>query len=508
MYWYDNHAQRLREKSAIWHEKHDPGNDGARPSVDAALRLQAAVLGDVTLPCDAGFDAALRKSSGASANSPAAIVFCEVEQDVAACLRAARALSLPVDLTFGSHEPPAGFSSGGLLIDLSRLNDVVVDPFGLRAWVGAGTSFRKVNAKTQLYDLHLPGGDDPDLPIGEHMSTGGFGLTSRVFGMTCDQAEEVRVMLSDGRVVHANSTTNRDLFWAVRGGAFEDFCIPLTANYRLYRGSRFVGFSVQWSMATEQEACDAADALNWLQRNFMTSGAPDTMGYKLVWSFSLANDGQFVPHMSLQGVSRGTSQELEETLKPVVNLAGATGSTLRDTQSYADLLMPLNPAIEPGPQISGAETNDQSYNLSYQIYLKQEIPVAWWLDLINWFRQFELLDACVEIRVLGGMIARMPAEENAFAHRGALCELRLDVRLQSVDQKQETLAFLTGWERNIGYFDAALSGSRVACGNKIRAKYDPDNLFGRSRGDLPSDLDFAAPELPGLSDQIDVMAEF
>lgn len=292
MHWYDGHAERLREKSSIWHARKSRDMCETGLPVDAAWSLQSAILGDVLLPGDTDFDVALRKTRRFRSSKPSVIVFCEVEQDVAACLQAARTFSLPVDLAFGFQESSADLSPGGLLIDLSGLNDVVVDPFALRSWVGIGASFRKLNAKTQLYDLHLPGSTHLDLSIGRHMKAGGFGLTSRVFGMTCDQVEEVRIMLSDGRVVHANSVTNRDLFWAIRGGAFDDFCVPLAANYRLYRGSRFVGFSVQWPMASNQEAQDAAEAILWLQDNLMTSGAPETMGYQLIWSFDQAENGQ------------------------------------------------------------------------------------------------------------------------------------------------------------------------------------------------------------------------
>jgi len=82
--------------------------------------------------------------------------------------------------------------------------------------------------------VHTPGGGCPDVCVGGYMQGGGYGFTSREFGMNCDNVVEFHMMLADGSIVVANPNQNRNLFWAVRGGTGNNFGVLLSVTYKLY----------------------------------------------------------------------------------------------------------------------------------------------------------------------------------------------------------------------------------------------------------------------------------
>ncbi|MEM7416334.1 MAG: FAD-dependent oxidoreductase, partial [Gemmatimonadota bacterium] len=136
---------------------------------------------------------------------PALIAFCEVEQDVAACLAFAKTHDLAFTCRSGGHSTAAYcLNDGGLVIDVSLMNGVFVDAEAKRAVVQAGTRFGKLNAVLDPYDLHVPGGGCPDVGVGGYMQGGGYGWTCRMFGIHSDNVLSMRVMLADGSIVTAN----------------------------------------------------------------------------------------------------------------------------------------------------------------------------------------------------------------------------------------------------------------------------------------------------------------
>ena len=149
---------------------------------------------------------------------PMMIIYCVVNSDVQLALMLAKVTPRPFTVRSGGH-CTAGFSAGsGILIDVSSLNDVYVNPNALFATVSCGCNFGKFRAALQPYGLHVPGGECDDVCIGGYMQGGGYGFTSVTLGMNSDNVISMRVLLANGQIVNASATENYDLWWAMRGG--------------------------------------------------------------------------------------------------------------------------------------------------------------------------------------------------------------------------------------------------------------------------------------------------
>ncbi len=228
-----------------------------------AAELILKLRGHVVQWSDPGYDAARQLSNAAFQGFPQIIVYCEVFEDVRLCLEFAHEHELWAVCRSGGHST-AGFSlSSEMVIDVSRLSYAVVDHPKRLMTVGAGTNFGNVNAQLDTYRLHVPGGGCEDVCVGGFVQGGGYGFTSRRFGMNCDSAVELLLMLADGKLVVASEKKNADLFWAVRGGTGNNFGVLLQVTYRLHELWKVWGFGITWPID------DAPRALATLQEKYV-----------------------------------------------------------------------------------------------------------------------------------------------------------------------------------------------------------------------------------------------
>jgi FAD/FMN-containing dehydrogenase len=181
--------------------------------------LREAVRGDLLTPADAEYDEARRVWNGAHDARPAMIVRCAGAADVIAAVGFARSNDLRIAVRGGGHSLP-GFSTvdDGIVIDLSRMNDVRVDPFARRATVGGGSTWRDVDHETQAHGLATTGGLVSSTGVAGFTLGGGIGWTMRKFGLAADNLVAADVVTADGYLVHASEDENADLLWGLRGG--------------------------------------------------------------------------------------------------------------------------------------------------------------------------------------------------------------------------------------------------------------------------------------------------
>ena len=438
--------------------------------------LQRKLQGEVVLPADGAYQASRQLSNFAFQSFPLLIVYCEVFQDVWECLQFAATHGLWITTRSGGHST-AGFSmNDGMVIDTSRLNGVYVDTARQVAVVGPGSNWGHVNATLADYGLHMPTGGCGDVCVAGYMQGGGYGFTSRKFGMNCDNVLDMLVMLADGRIVRASPDCNPDLFWALRGGTGTNFGILLQVTYKLHKMPPLWGFTLAWSLQ------DAPAALAAWQADFMSSGAPPELGYMGV----LACTGKdFAPQLTMCGLYWGSR---EDGMKAIASLLKHTGAKLGKDRvgTYNELNEWLLENIPPCPDLARED--------------KQSTLIARKLKLDDWRRICKRFAAspnpwtAVVFEPYGGAINQLPRDANAFVHRNADMDVFVDVFWMDPQQEQQVKAYLDDCMKlldPLGNGESYQNYPRLSQTDyrqrywaeqfpkllAIKRKYDPDNSF-------------------------------
>ena len=179
---------------------------------------------------------------------PQAVVFCQDAQDVANAVRWSRENHVPLRARSGRHSY-AGYSliEGGIVVDLSDMDNVRVDRDAGVAEIGAGIYMLKCSEWLADLGVTLPLATGPTVGLGGLTLGGGFGLTSRKFGLTCDNLLGVELVAADGTILHADAHHAADLFWACKGGGGGNFGIATKFTFRVHPVSVVSAFMVEWS---------------------------------------------------------------------------------------------------------------------------------------------------------------------------------------------------------------------------------------------------------------------
>ncbi|GAA1577069.1 MULTISPECIES: FAD-binding oxidoreductase [Kribbella] len=215
----------------------------AEIGVDA---LRSTMEGPVLLPGDEGYDEARRVWNAEHVRQPAVIARVRSAADVQAAVRYAVAGGLEIAVRGGAHHT-SGMASvdGGLMIDLSLLNQVSVDPVVRRARVGGGALLGDLDAAAQEHGLAVPAGIVSHTGVGGLTLGGGMGLLTRMHGLSLDNVESVRIVTADGSLRRAAADENADLFWAVRG-AGGNFGVVTEFEFRLHEAGPIVQYGLMF----------------------------------------------------------------------------------------------------------------------------------------------------------------------------------------------------------------------------------------------------------------------
>lgn len=185
----------------------------------AVATLRTQVRGRLVTPGDTDYDAARRLYNAMIDKHPAIIVECVDAADVMSAVNFARAQGLPVAIHGGGHNGPGlGSVDDGLVVDLSPMRGVHVDPAAKTVRVEGGCLWGDVDHATHPFGLAVPCGFIASTGVGGLTLGGGIGYLTRRYGLTIDNLLAVDIVLADGRLVTASADENADLFWAVRGG--------------------------------------------------------------------------------------------------------------------------------------------------------------------------------------------------------------------------------------------------------------------------------------------------
>jgi FAD/FMN-containing dehydrogenase len=200
----------------------------------AVQEFQASLRGALVLPNDQGYEEARKVWNGMIDKQPAMIARCAGVADVVSAVNFARTHELPLAVRCGGHNV-AGKATcdGGIVIDLSPMKGIRVDPKARTARAQGGVTWGEFDRETQLFGLATPGGVVSTTGIGGLTLGGGIGWLNGKFGLVCDNLLSADVVTADGQVVVASAKENEDLFWGLRGGG-GNFGIVASFEYRVH----------------------------------------------------------------------------------------------------------------------------------------------------------------------------------------------------------------------------------------------------------------------------------
>src|SRR5438552_14813703 len=193
--------------------------------------------GELILPGNETYDRNRAVWNGIVDRRPAAILRCASSRDVIAAVRFARDAGLEIAVKCGGHSV-LGLSvpDGGVMIDLSPMPAVRVDPAQRKAWVGGGSLLKNLDVSADEHGLATTAGNVSHTGVGGLTLGGGMGWLARQFGLSCDNVEAYTVVTADGRIVRASESENPAMFWGLRGGG-GNFGIVTGFKFRLQQGS-------------------------------------------------------------------------------------------------------------------------------------------------------------------------------------------------------------------------------------------------------------------------------
>jgi FAD/FMN-containing dehydrogenase len=222
-------------------------------------RLRAAMNGRVIGPADPGFEDARQVFNAEIDRRPSVIARCTSAGDVAEAIRAGRGEGLEICVRGGAHNTAGtAVCDGGLMVDLSLMNAVTVDPAARRARAGGGALLSDLDAATQAHGLAVPAGLVSHTGIGGLTLGGGMGWLTREFGLSIDNLVSAEVVTADAQVVRASKDENPDLFWAIRGGG-GNFGAVTSFEFALHEAGPMVQFGLFfWGLDQGREALGLA----------------------------------------------------------------------------------------------------------------------------------------------------------------------------------------------------------------------------------------------------------
>jgi FAD/FMN-containing dehydrogenase len=238
----------------------------------AVAALAATMRGHLVQRGDPGYDAARTIYNAMIDKHPALIAQCTDVADVIAAVTFAREQGLLVAIRGGGHNGPGlGTCDDGLVIDLSPMNGVHVDPVNRTARVEGGAQLGQLHHATQAFGLATPSGIISTTGVGGITLGGGIGHLTRQMGLAIDNLLEADVVLADGSVVTASETQHRDLFWALRGGG-GNFGVVTSFLFQLHPIPNLTAGPMLWTLDR------SAEVLRWY-REFITNAPDDINGF-------------------------------------------------------------------------------------------------------------------------------------------------------------------------------------------------------------------------------------
>ena len=441
--------------------------------------LTDQVRGPVITASDPAYDDARAVYNAMHDRKPGAVVQCVDAADVMAVVGAARDRGLDLAVRGGGHSVPGfGTVDEGLVIDLSRMNNVRIDPIKRVARVGGGATLGDVDHATYPFGLAVAGGVVSTTGVAGLTLGGGIGYLTRSVGLSIDNLLSADVVLADGRQVTASDYQNEDLFWALRGGG-GNFGVVTSFEFQLHEVGDIVGGPIFFEF-------EDAEAVLSGYREYIAE-APEQLGCFFGWQIAppvpfIDEDRVGDLFCALVPCWNGPHDEAERVLKPLRDVAEVVGEGV-DVMPFPALQSMFDEIVPKGMQ--------NYWKADFVTELTDEAIAAH----IQHGAKTPHVSSSMHLHPINGAAQRVSADETAFGHRDKnFAQVIVGIWDDPADNEANVK-----WVRD--YYDAThpLSGSEGGYINfmsgddddrvpanygvnydrlaSVKAAYDPDNVF-------------------------------
>ncbi len=459
-------------------------NDGTNIVLEESVveAFETVLRGDLIKEGSPNYDEVRQVWNGLIDRRPALIVRCSGVADIIEAVNFVAAYKLLLSIRGGGHNVAgSAVCDGGIVIDLSLMKGIFVDPQKHTARAQGGVTWAELDRETQVFGLATPGGVVSTTGIAGLTLGGGIGHLRSKYGMSCDNLLSVDLITADGNFLTASETENSDLFWALRGGG-GNFGVVTSFEFQLHPVGPTVFLCAPWYPAEI-----AGDVIRFW-RDFCKT-APDELSTSAVfWSIPPAPDIPEEMHgkdiIIPMGAFCGPVEEGENIVKPL-----------------RELSTPLVDMSGPVPYTALQTAFDAFFPKGELLYYFKSLQLNTLDDeVIEAIAARAIhrpsLKTLVPIWYLGGAMSRVGATETAFGDRSSLFLLSIDTVWDNPKDTEENLFWARQFWADIksyssgaiyinfpGFGEEREDLVRAAYGanydrlTALKKKYDPDNLF-------------------------------
>jgi hypothetical protein len=458
--------------------KEGSGGEDSMLNPAAIQDFKKRLRGQLLAPGDAAYDTARKVWNGMIDKRPAFIGQCLTSSDVVACVQFARAEGLPISVRGGGHNfAGKAVCDEGLMIDLSPMKGIDIDPNQQIARAQTGLRLGEFDRETQKHGLVTPLGIAPTTGISGLTLGGGYGWLVGKYGLACDNVVSMEVVTADGRILQCSAEQDAELFWGMRG-AGANFGIATQIEYRLHRvstvfsGPLFHPLSAEIMRFYDEFSSNAPDELTTLGAT--TTGPDGKLVFVTVVCYC------------------GPPEEGEKLVKPLRDFAPAVVDMIKN-RPYLEMQSLFDADLPPGRRY---------YNRSHNVRQFTEGAID---TVLRFTATMSRYPSMIGFQQLHGAASRVPANASAFPHR----DKHHVVWISPVEDDAGKDLAMANWTRECwealrphvdqAVYVNALDGTledgearvRQAYGanyerlKMLKKKYDPTNLFSQNANIRP-----------------------
>ena len=444
------------------------------PTPISIEKIRSSFQGSVIAPGDADYDKARTAFYGGIDRHPAVIIRPRNAEEVCNVVSLARDTGMDLSIRSGGHSVAGhSISDGGIMLDLSDMRDLQIDVEERTAWAEAGLTAGEYTAAAGEHGLATGFGDTGSVGIGGITLGGGVGYLVRKYGLTIDDLLAAEVVTADGQVLQVDAEHHPDLFWALRGGG-GNFGVVTRFKFRLHEVGPIYG-GMLFLPATPETIASFISLAESAPEDL--SAIANVMGAPPMPFIPAELYGKMIIMAMLIYV--GDPAEGERVIAPFRAIA----------TPYADMIKPMQ-----YPEIYQPEDNSYHPVAAARTMFVDSIDRSVADFILERLQSSTAMMKVAQLRVLGGAMARIPADATAFAHRNSRIMVNLAALYQNPEEKAAHEAWVSDFASALEQSDhgayvnfladegpdrirAAYPGSTWDRLVEIKTRYDPNNLF-------------------------------